>query len=141
MKLHYPFLLTIFFISCSSGNITSKSELNGFWITDEQGIESISYTQITYYSFSFKNDSFFLEIGKWNDKLHPFKAKGIYTFTDEYLECRGIVEQGRNKDYTVNYSKKFAYSYTDNILTIQAFDNIYGGTYTLKKQSNIPKTF
>lgn len=132
-----------FFNSCTSGKITNEAVLDGFWITEE-GRSGEIYFDVMYSALSFKNDSFFLEVGRVRDKNNshnPFRAKGIYQIEEEYLVLKGSVKYESGNKYNEGYSQTFEYSFSENILIIQSLNNRHIQRFVLKKMSNSPKTF
>jgi len=130
--------------SCSSAKINSNYDLQGIWVSQTDNPFEYEFSKPpNYYQFTFRNDSFFIEIASFEGDIdlhnEPFKSKGTFKISGDGIVFTGIAKGKGSDKFNLEYRDRFNYDYGPNYLSLYSKNKSYFTRYDLIRRSPIIK--
>ncbi|MEO6694837.1 MAG: hypothetical protein ABIY50_03165 [Ignavibacteria bacterium] len=125
-------------LSCTSGKINSFNDVQGVWVSRfDKPVQEFNLS--IYYQFTFKNDSFFTEIGVLDDGINinyqPFRSKGTFRITGDNIILSGVAKAEGSTKYSLDYTERFSFDLSRNYLSMYSEKRWYLTYYDFIRKS------
>lgn len=142
-KIYILIVTLLSILSCTSAKINSKYDLQGDWVSRFDTPVYPEFSKPIYYQFTFRNDSFFVEIGALDEDIdisyQPFKSKGVYQIYGDRIILTGVAKAEGSTKFIMNYRESFDYDYNKNYLKLFSNNSWFLTHYDMVRKSPVTK--